>query len=86
MLQSKKHIAKVFDFINNTQGDSNFIVMELLGSNLAKVKRNFPNQWIPRPYATWLLIQMLDAIEIVHDAGFIHWDVKAVSMISNFLE
>jgi len=24
---------------------------------------------------------MLDAIEIVHDAGFIHWDVKA----SNFV-
>ena len=36
---------------------------------------------MPRPYATQILIQMLDAIEIVHEAGFIHRDVKA----SNFV-
>ena len=56
-------------------------MMELLGSNLTKIKRNFPNQRMPRPYATQILIQMLDAIEIVHEAGFIHRDVKA----SNFV-
>ena len=42
MLQdaSTKHIAKVHEYVKNPLGQQNFIVMELLGSNLAKVKRN----------------------------------------------
>ena len=43
MLQdaSTKHIAKVHEYVKNpVVGQQNFIVMELLGSNLAKVKRN----------------------------------------------
>jgi serine/threonine protein kinase len=55
--------------------------MELLGQNLAKLKRNSPEGKFSRSYATRLLMQMLEAVRQVHDKGFIHRDIKA----SNFL-
>jgi len=82
---NRNHIAKVYEYVNNSAGDQNFIVMELLGSNLAKVKRNQPLQKLSRVYATHLLMQMLDAIEEVHKAGFIHRDIKAVRLSLIFL-
>ena len=52
MLQTgTKHIAKVYEYVKNP-GQQNFIVMELLGSNLAKVKRNCKYGTLPRAYAT----------------------------------
>ena len=77
----------MYEYIENPVGEQNFIVMELLGPNLAKVKRNFElrkgceKSRMPRQYATNLLIQMLDAIEETHNTGFIHRDIKAVSIL-----
>ncbi len=49
MLQEgTQHIAKVFEYVKNPNADQNFIVMELLGPNLAKVKRACHNQRLPR--------------------------------------
>lgn len=86
IIQGKKHIAKMYEYVENPVGEQNFIVMQLLGPNLAKVKKNMElrkagdKPRMPRAYAANLLVQMLDAIEETHDAGFIHRDIKAVSL------
>lgn len=54
--------------------------MDLLGNNLAKVRKCLEDNYSLK-IAVQLLIEMLDAIEEVHDRGFIHRDVKA----SNFV-
>jgi len=54
--------------------------MDLLGNNLAKVRKCLEENYNLK-IAIQLLIEMLDAIEEVHDRGFIHRDVKA----SNFV-
>jgi len=54
--------------------------MDLLGSNLAKVRKILEVNYSLK-IAVQLLIEMLEAIEEVHERGFIHRDVKA----SNFV-
>ena len=54
--------------------------MDLLGSNLAKIRKVLEITYDFK-IAIQLLIEMLDAIEEVHERGFIHRDVKA----SNFV-
>lgn len=70
-------VAKVYDFIETKT--LNFIVMELLGKNVANFKKaKHPFEPI---LAYEILIQMLDSIEILHDRGLIHRDIKP----SNFV-
>jgi tau tubulin kinase len=54
--------------------------MDLLGSNLAKVRKILEVNYSLK-IAVQLLIEMLEAIEEVHERGFIHRDVEA----SNFV-
>lgn len=54
--------------------------MDLLGSNLAKVRKILEINYSFK-IAVQLLIEMLEAIQEVHDRSFIHRDVKA----SNFV-
>lgn len=54
--------------------------MDLLGCNLAKVRKVLEQHYSLR-IAIQLVIEMLTAIEEVHNAGFIHRDVKP----SNFV-
>jgi tau tubulin kinase len=54
--------------------------MDLLGNNLAKVRKCLEENYNLK-ISIQLLIEMLDAIEEVHNRGFIHRDVKA----SNFV-
>lgn len=54
--------------------------MDLLGANLAKVKKVLETNF-NLMIAIQLVIEMLEAIEEVHDRGYIHRDVKA----SNFV-
>jgi serine/threonine protein kinase len=52
--------------------------MDLLGNNLAKVRKCLEENYNLK-ISIQLLIEMLDAIEEVHNRGFIHRDVKATS-------
>eukprot|EP01137_Pigoraptor_chileana_P013458 Opistho-2@66996 len=54
----------------------NFIVMELLGENLADIRRNQPSQCFSIHTAVLVGMQMLDAIECIHEAGYLHRDIK----------
>lgn len=77
-LEGLKHICNVYDFVYNTE--QNLVVMDLLGSNLAKVRKCLEDQYSLK-IAINLLIEMLDAIQAVHNKGYIHRDIKA----SNFV-
>ena len=77
-LRGLKHVCNVYDFVENSE--QNCIVMDLLSNNLAKVRKVLETNYSLK-IAVQLLIEMLVAIEEVHNAGFIHRDVKP----SNFV-
>ena len=77
-LKGLKHVCNVYDFVKNSE--QNLIVMDLLGNNLAKVRKYLEARYSLK-IAIQLLVEMLEAIEEVHNRGFIHRDVKA----SNFV-
>ncbi len=54
------------------------VCLTRVGNNLAKVRKCLEDSYNLK-FAINLLTEMLDAIEEVHDKGFIHRDVKAVS-------
>lgn len=54
--------------------------MSLMGKNLANYKKA-RGKWFTLDVAIDLLLQMLDAIEDVHNRGYIHRDIKP----SNFV-
>ena len=54
--------------------------MQLMGKNLANYKKTLKKRWT-RKAAVNVLLQMLEAIEQLHNAGYIHRDIKP----SNFV-
>jgi len=66
---------------NSTTGITglNFIVMELLGKNVANFKKSC--QSFSHLIAYEILIQMLDAIEDLHERGYIHRDIKPANFV-----
>ncbi len=54
--------------------------MQLMGKNLANYKKAMKKRW-NRKTAINVLLQMLQAIEQLHNAGYIHRDIKP----SNFV-
>ncbi len=80
-LQGLPNICKIYDFIESSQANGlNFIVMQMLGKNLATVKKQKGKDFTTE-FAIKLLLQMLDAIHKLHDRGYIHRDIKP----SNFV-
>jgi len=57
-------------------GDFNYMVMELLGENLSEIRRKQPDQKFSLGVACKLGMQMLKALEAVHELGYLHRDVK----------
>jgi len=63
-LHGTKHVCNAFDFVKNTE--QNLIVMDLLGYNLAKVRKSLESHYHFK-VAIQLLIEMLEAIKEVHN-------------------
>lgn len=72
-------MPRVYEYVDNPGGQS-FIVMELMSHNLANFKKQMGDRFTYE-LAINLLLQMLKAIEDLHNRGYIHRDIKP----SNFV-
>ncbi|KER27162.1 hypothetical protein T265_05771 [Opisthorchis viverrini] len=73
-LQGKSNVCQLFGCGKNTR--FNYMVMTLQGKNLAELRRLAPNSNFSLSTALRIVIQCLDALRTLHEAGFLHRDVK----------
>ncbi|TPP60728.1 Tau-tubulin kinase 1 [Fasciola gigantica] len=73
-LQGKPNVCTLYGCGKNTR--FNYMVMSLQGKNLAELRRCLPAGIFTPSSAFRLVVQCLDALHTLHDAGFLHRDVK----------
>ena len=56
--------------------DHNYLVMELLGENLSELRRRRPGCRFSLWTTVRLGVQMLKAVEAIHELGYLHRDIK----------
>uniref|UniRef100_A0A6B2L871 non-specific serine/threonine protein kinase n=1 Tax=Arcella intermedia TaxID=1963864 RepID=A0A6B2L871_9EUKA len=74
-LKGCKYVPKILNS-GRHEDKVNFIVMDLLGENLSALRRRATNQTFSLLTTLMLGMQMLRAIKEVHDAGYLHRDIK----------
>ena len=73
----KDHVCKFIGCGRNDQ--FNYVVMSLQAANLAELRRSQPRGTFSISTTLRLGAQIIQAIESIHDVGFLHRDVKPVS-------
>ncbi|XP_066599003.1 tau-tubulin kinase homolog Asator isoform X2 [Prorops nasuta] len=73
-LQGKEHICRFIGCGRNER--FNYVVMQLQGKNLAELRRAQPRGAFSLSTALRLVLQILKAIQSIHQAGFLHRDIK----------
>lgn len=63
------------------QDHYNYLVMERLGENLAELRKQQPNGTFSMCTSLRLGIQMIEALEGIHELGFVHRDVKPANFV-----
>ncbi|XP_078050960.1 tau-tubulin kinase asator isoform X3 [Augochlora pura] len=73
-LQGREHVCR---FIGCGRNDRfNYVVMQLQGKNLAELRRAQPRGAFSLSTTLRLGLQILQAIESIHEVGFLHRDIK----------
>jgi tau tubulin kinase len=73
----KDHVCRFIGCGRNER--FNYVVMQLQGRNLAELRRSQPRGTFSMSTTLRLGVQILRAIENIHEVGFLHRDVKPVS-------
>uniref|UniRef100_A0A094ZVD9 Tau-tubulin kinase 1 n=1 Tax=Schistosoma haematobium TaxID=6185 RepID=A0A094ZVD9_SCHHA len=73
-LQGKSNICRLFGCGKNAK--FNYMVMTLQGKNLSEIRRTLPGAVFTLGTAFRLIKQCITALKSLHDAGFLHRDVK----------
>ncbi|PRD24655.1 UNVERIFIED_CONTAM: Asator [Trichonephila clavipes] len=80
----KDHVCR---FIGCGRNDRfNYVVMQLQGKNLAELRRSQPRGAYSLSTTLRLGLQILKAIESIHEVGFLHRDIKPVNFIVMFVD
>ncbi len=75
----KDHVCR---FIGCGRNDRfNYVVMSLQGRNLAELRRSQTKACFSLSTMVRLGAQILQAIEAIHSVGFLHRDIKPVSIL-----
>lgn len=78
----KEHVCR---FIGCGRNDRfNYVVMQLQGKNLAELRRAQPRGAFSLSTTLRLGLQILRAIDSIHQVGFLHRDIKPVSFSHKF--
>ncbi|KAK5978564.1 Serine/threonine-protein kinase [Trichostrongylus colubriformis] len=73
-VQNSRHVCRC---LASGKTDSyTYVVMSLLGKELSEIRRRLPNRKISLPSTLRISIQVVRALQDIHEAGFIHRDVK----------
>uniref|UniRef100_A0A915PZP7 Protein kinase domain-containing protein n=1 Tax=Setaria digitata TaxID=48799 RepID=A0A915PZP7_9BILA len=70
-----KHMCKMYDY-GHVKQEFMFIVMSLLGPDLNKLRNRQPDRHFTLQTATRIAMQTLNAIEELHQCGFLSRDIK----------
>lgn len=77
----KDHVCR---FIGCGRNDRfNYVVMSVQGRNLAELRRSQSKSCFTVSTTLRLGAQILAAIEAIHSVGFLHRDIKPVSIVHN---
>lgn len=78
-IPGKEHVCR---FIGCGRNDRfNYVVMQLQGKNLAELRRAQPKGAFSLSTTLRLGVQILRAIQSIHQVGFLHRDIKPVSVL-----
>lgn len=82
-LQKYPFFPRHYGFFDTPKGSltNKVLVMSLLGSNISNLRRHHPGSQLPYGICINMTIQMVLAVEAVHQEGYIHRDLKP----SNFV-
>uniref|UniRef100_A0A0R3RIU8 Protein kinase domain-containing protein n=1 Tax=Elaeophora elaphi TaxID=1147741 RepID=A0A0R3RIU8_9BILA len=70
-----KHICKMYDY-GHVKQEFMFVVMSLLGPDLNKLRNRQPDKHFTLQTSTRIAMQTLNAIEELHQCGFLSRDIK----------
>ncbi|GMS90411.1 hypothetical protein PENTCL1PPCAC_12586, partial [Pristionchus entomophagus] len=77
-LQNSRHVTKFYS--SGVQSNYSFVVMSLLGTELADLRRRCPGRRMAHSSVLRIAIQAVEGIEDMHKAGFIHRDLKPTNL------
>lgn len=75
----KEHVCRFIGCGRNER--FNYVVMQLQGKNLAELRRSQPRGAFSLSTTLRLGVQILKAIESIHEVGFLHRDIKPVRLL-----
>jgi len=78
-LQRSRYVPRFFE--SGSEQNFNFLVMELLGSNLTDIKKQQPDKKFGLNIGCKICIELIHSIQSVHELRYIHRDIKP----SNFV-
>ncbi|KAK0410078.1 hypothetical protein QR680_004930 [Steinernema hermaphroditum] len=78
-LSKSTHAAKLFD--SGCTPKYNFIVMKMLGPSLCYLREQTPQMKFTLRTAVRIAMQTIEALRDLHEAGFVHRDVKPANFV-----
>uniref|UniRef100_A0A8R1IRC6 Protein kinase domain-containing protein n=1 Tax=Caenorhabditis japonica TaxID=281687 RepID=A0A8R1IRC6_CAEJA len=77
-LQHSRHVCRLLG--SGKTDKFTYLVMSLLGKEIDDIRKRMPQRRISAPSTIRIFIQLVKALQDIHEAGFVHRDVKPSNM------